>query len=74
MQECQRDFQVLLITTCVNKLCCTSTVTDSAFLLKNEPKCLQLVTIFLWREGGKSHGEEDKFLNSCLLILLEQVH
>lgn len=74
MQECQRDFQVLFITTCVNKLCCTSTVIDSAFLLKNEPKCLQLVTISLQREGGKSHAEEDKVLNSCLLIILEQVH
>jgi hypothetical protein len=25
-------------------------------------------------EGGKSHEEEDKFLNSRLLSLLEQVH
>jgi hypothetical protein len=56
------DFQVLFITTCVNKLCCTRTVIDSAFLLKNEPKCLQLVTISLRRK--ESHGEEDKFLNS----------
>jgi len=44
------DLQVLFITTCVNKLCCTRTVIDSAFLLKNEPKCLQLVTISLRRK------------------------